>query len=427
MLRPAASALSSSPVAIFGTFKIHTPHHPVPSPQADAANTLKNAYSFRIAGLDNLRALAILAVMLYHLGWRMPDSVAPIAKFGWMGVDLFFVLSGFLIASQLLKPIRQGRSISVLGFYRMRAYRILPAYLVVLAVYMLWPAWHEDTGMSPLWQFLTFTENLFVNYSINHAFSHVWSLCVEEHFYLLLPLIVLALARKPAAWKTISVLAFFVAVGIASRTYELLHVLRPLIGSDAFGVKYIERIYYPTYSRLDGLLAGVSLALIRLFRPAWSALIARRIFLVLLTGLALIACSVWFFSDRFTSATGAAAAGTIVGFPILSLGLALLTAALTERRSWLGRLRVPGAQVVSTLAFSLYLTHKEVAHLDSLYFARITDTRDWHSTLFLAATCLIVAAILYLAVERPFLTLRDRRSGIPTPPVDIEARIEPAL
>ena len=100
----------------------------------------------RLAGLDTLRAVAILAVMAFHLKSRLPDGFAVAGKFGWMGVDLFFVLSGYLIGSQLLKPMREGRGVDVLGFYRKRAYRILPAYLAVLAAYLVWPGWREDAG-----------------------------------------------------------------------------------------------------------------------------------------------------------------------------------------------------------------------------------------------------------------------------------------
>ena len=132
----------------------------------------------RLNGLDTLRALAIALVMLYHLNGRLPESVAWGGKVGWMGVDLFFVLSGYLIGSQLLRPVHEGRPVSLKDFYRKRAYRILPAYLVVLAVYVAWPAGREANGMSPLWEFLTFTENLFVNYAKNQAFSHDASLCV---------------------------------------------------------------------------------------------------------------------------------------------------------------------------------------------------------------------------------------------------------
>ena len=155
--------------------------------------------------------------------------------------------------------------ISLLDFYRKRAYRILPVYLVVLALYMFWPLWREAPGMSPLWQFLTFTENFFVDYSINHAFSHVWSLCVEEHFYLLLPMIVLVLSRRAASLENDH------RADVVRRAWAGDSQLRVLPRAIADGprqrrlrrARYIERIYYPTYTRLDGLLAGVALALMR--------------------------------------------------------------------------------------------------------------------------------------------------------------------
>jgi peptidoglycan/LPS O-acetylase OafA/YrhL len=112
----------------------------------------------RLPGLDTLRAIAIVAVMLFHLGWLLPKSFAPVSRFGWMGVDLFFVLSGYLIGSQLLKPYLAGETPSIAGFYRRRIYRILPAYLFVLSLYFTLPVWREEDGISPLWQFLTFTE-----------------------------------------------------------------------------------------------------------------------------------------------------------------------------------------------------------------------------------------------------------------------------
>jgi len=388
-------------------------------------SAIKSATNSRLAGLDTLRALAIVSVMAYHLNWRLPSAFEVAGKFGWMGVDLFFVLSGYLIGSQLLKPVRDGQAVSPMAFYCKRAYRILPAYFTVLLIYLVWPRWHEDTGMSPLWQFLTFTENLFVNYSKNHAFSHVWSLCVEEHFYLLLPLIVLVLARKPAAWKTWCVLGFFLAFGIAIRWYELVTVLQH--AGDDLGVLYIERIYYPTYCRLDGLLAGVALAAIRLFRPAWWAAMARCGNWLLLAGCVLVGAAIWMFFDRFTFVTGAAAASTVIGFPILSLGLALWIPAATDVRCALGRWHVPGAKLIATLAFSLYLTHKEIVSVMSDWFPRIAETHDWRTVPMYALSCLVAAAILYLCVEQPFLILRDRRERCGWQDADLEARIDPAL
>ena len=384
--------------------------------------TVNLASNKRLPGLDTLRALAIIVVMPFHLDGLLPDIVSPIERFGWMGVDLFFVLSGYLIGSQLLKPVCDGDRISLLDFYRKRAYRILPVYLVVLALYELWPLWREAPGISPLWQFLTFTENFFIDYSVNHAFSHVWSLCVEEHFYLLLPVIVLVLSRRAAAWKTFVVLAFFVALGVAIRSYEYFHVLLPMgRNTDGFGVRYIERIYYPTYTRLDGLLAGVALALMRTFRPGWWSALLQRANWLLAGGVALMACTLWIFADRLGPV------GTVIGFPLMAIAMALLVMAAADRRSWFGRVRVPGAKPVATLAYSLYLTHKEIAHLDELWLPKVMDARDWRSVCVLVVSCLAVAGLFYLAIERPFLALRDRREGLPVTNLDQEARIEPAL
>jgi len=384
--------------------------------------TTKFSSNNRLPGLDSLRALAIAVVMAFHLGGLLPDIFGPIERFGWMGVDLFFVLSGYLIGSQLLKPMRDGRAISLLDFYRKRAYRILPVYLVVLALYVFWPLWREAPGMSPLWQFLTFTENFFVDYSINHAFSHVWSLCVEEHFYLLLPMIVFVMSRRAAAWKTIAVLLLFVALGLAMRSYVYFHVLLPLgRDSDEFSVRYIERIYYPTYTRLDGLLAGVALAAMRVYRPGWWSAIMQRANWLLAGGVVLMGCTLWMFADRVS------AVGNVVGFPVMAVAMGMLVMAAADRRSWFGRVRVPGARLVATLAYSLYLTHKEVAHLDTLWLPNVMGARDWKTVCVLAVSCLAVAGLFYLTIERPFLALRDRREQRVLPNLDQEARVEPAL
>ena len=121
--------------------------------------------SSRFHGLDTLRAVAIVLVVLYHLSIRglLPVALGPVAAVGWIGVDLFFVLSGFLIGSQLMKPYLAGRAPSLREFYVRRAYRILPAYLVVLGLYFFVPWWREAPGTAPLWKFLTFTMNFFAS------------------------------------------------------------------------------------------------------------------------------------------------------------------------------------------------------------------------------------------------------------------------
>ena len=363
--------------------------------------------------------------MLFHLQPLLPPLFSPVAQFGWMGVDLFFVLSGYLIGSQLLKSYSSGGRPSLLAFYRRRAFRILPAYLFVLLLYFTFPFWREADGISPLWQLLTFTENLFVDYGTNQAFSHVWSLCVEEHFYLVLPLLLIWMMRKPSIQKTVSVLTFFSVLGMFVRFYVLIHTLR-LLGPDNDGLLYIERIYYPTYTHMDGLLMGVALALIEAFRPAWWMAASRRGHSSLLAGLLLLTVSIWLFKNRF-DVTGAGAWSTVLGFPLLAIALGLLTASSVSRNGLLSRFPVPGARLVATLAFSLYLIHKEIAHLDRIYFPSITQGRDAKATLLYAGSCLIAAGLLYACIERPFMLLRNRLDGKAARRVESQMQEEPAL
>ena len=128
-----------------------------------------------------------------------------LSRFGWAGVDMFFVLSGFLIGTQILRPLQRGEGLSIRGFYLRRAWRILPAFAVVLALYVAFPALREAPGLQPWWQFATFTMNFLIDYSRNQAFSHAWSLGVEAHFYLIFPLLAIGLARRLSAPKFLAV------------------------------------------------------------------------------------------------------------------------------------------------------------------------------------------------------------------------------
>jgi len=368
----------------------------------------------RAHGLDTLRAVAIIAVIVYHISAfhgdeTLPAFMAPVAQMGWMGVDLFFVLSGYLIASQFLRPYRTGISPRLWPFYRNRLFRILPAFGAVLALYLAVPVWRESPALPPLWQFLTFTQNLFTDPRY-HAFSHVWSLCVEEHFYLFFPLIVVVAMRKRSMRITVAILVGLVVCGILIRSYVLFQVLQPVSASGGFvGRAFIKHIYYPTYSHFDGLLAGVTLALVRTFRPVtWSAL-ARRGHALFFAGAGVVALAVYLTKDFWGSATGVAAVGIVFGFPVLSLGLGLLVASAVSNNGWM-RFKIPGSELIATLAYSLYLTHKELIHLVDLCFPAIAED---HMILWLVVytvLCLLVASILYLCVERPFLRLRDKRS-----------------
>jgi peptidoglycan/LPS O-acetylase OafA/YrhL len=354
----------------------------------------------RLPGLDLLRALAIVWVMCFHsfLVGGLNEHFAWFQRFGWMGVDLFFVLSGFLIGSQVLSPLARGEPFSFPDFYVRRAFRILPAFWIVLALYWSFTWFREAPGLESWWKFATFTLNLLVDYDRNQAFSHAWSLCIEEHFYLLFPLLAWLLVRRLSAVGFAILILTCVSTGIALRAAIWLH-------DDAMAPNrnwFIEDIYFPTWNRLDGLLAGVALAALKTFRRGvWDGL-ARHANSILVAGLALVSWSFWLFAVR----TGLLA--NALGWPVLSLGFALLVLAGAHRSGWLGHLALPGAEWLATISYSLYLVHKAMYHMVR---ARFDDALNGHGLLAFtsyAGASLIAATILYYLVERPGLRLRSR-------------------
>jgi peptidoglycan/LPS O-acetylase OafA/YrhL len=366
----------------------------------------------REPGLDLLRAIAIGWVLLYHsMTQGIGHPLRPIGDFGWMGVDLFFVLSGYLIGSQLLKGYVRGEQPEIGQFYARRAFRILPAYFVVVACYFLFPSAREAPGLQPAWQFLTFTQNLLLDYQHNHAFSHAWSLCVEEHFYLFVPLLVVLLMRRPS-WKRTALLCGAILLGgIGIRWFMWKYGLNNggLIADHPW--LYVELIYSPTYARLDGLLAGVVLAAIRWFRPGiWSKAMENP-YKLLCAGAVGMAGAIWLAMDR--RSFGA----SVFGFPLTALSMALMVTAAVSPRGVLGRWRVPGAQAIATITFSLYLSHKMTWHLVRTHFPSLVAHGGYHAYAVYGAAALAVGTALYFLVERPFLLLRNRLDRQPRPVV----------
>ena len=226
--------------------------------------TAFHAPASRLPGLDLIRAVAITWVMIYHgslFGLTSQDHW--LVRFGWMGVDLFFVLSGFLIAGQLLRPWARGATPSYARFFGRRLLRTLPAYLVVVALYFLVPGVRDRADLAPSWQFLTFSENWLVDMSTPKAFSHVWSLCVEEQFYLVFPIVVALIALRPTSAKIIGAVVSVMVLGMALRGYLWLHSVAATpfdITAAPRSGPYMRLIYYPTGTRLDGLLMGIAAA-----------------------------------------------------------------------------------------------------------------------------------------------------------------------
>ncbi|HLZ87354.1 MAG TPA: acyltransferase, partial [Puia sp.] len=299
----------------------------------------------RFAGLDHLRALAIIIVFVYHYGLfgHPPGLNEYFGSWGWTGVDLFFVLSGFLIGGQLFAKLSRNQPINYGEFYLKRSLRILPAYFAVLLIYFTIPAFTERSRLPPLWRFLTFTQNFGLDLSQHGAFSHAWSLCIEEQFYLLLPLLIISLTawrpkNKPLsdpstpAEKAVWIIPALFLFGFLVRGYIWYGIL-DTPGQTAFGKTYYRLIYYPTWSRLDGLLAGVALSALYYFKPTTWQRLTRRGNLLALIALLLIG-GAWLLTsgDHQYEMQGA-----IFGYPAIAIAYGALVLAALSPTSFLYR------------------------------------------------------------------------------------------
>ena len=362
----------------------------------------------REPGLDFVRAVAIVWVTIYHAATfdLVPDPEVWLVRFGWMGVDLFFVLSGFLIGGQLFAPRARGEAIDYRRFFLRRLLRTLPAYVTVVALYFAIPALRERERIQPLWQFVTFTQNLFIGTDLPTTFSHAWSLCVEEQFYVLFPLGVALVAVRPSARKTLATLAAVLVTGMAVRAVVWLAAVAATpfdATARPDALAFLSWIYYPTWSRLDGLLAGVTIAALRVFRPSWWERATRRANLLVAVGMAGIAGSMAFFGAQIADL-----AASVFGYPLLAASLALVVMGAAGHRSWLGRYRVPGAGMVAAASYSLYLSQKMAFHVAKAAVVPFFDASGPARLACALAVAAVAALLLYRCVEQPCLRLRDR-------------------
>ncbi len=363
----------------------------------------------RLHGLDTLRATAIALVYAYHyaLFVSREPTFGWLSELGWVGVDLFFVLSGYLIANQLLGGLRRGETLSLPRFYGRRLLRTLPNFYVVLAAFWLLSPALGGREPPPLWRFLSFTQN--INLQPGTAFSHAWSLCIEEQFYLLLPAALLlgnrlGRHRRTLAWGLIALLTL-AACGWRD---HLWHRYGLEAGDAVQG--YYPNVYYASLSRLDEFLPGVAVALLKHGHPrAWAALMAmpRR-----LLALGLAACALMgalLLQGYYIDGYGYGHAMTTVGYSALAWAFALLLTASLCPGGPPARWRVPGANPLARWSYALYLTHKPIAFvlLKPLAWAGIAAASGT-ATLIVTAACLLGGWLLYRGVEAPLLALRDR-------------------
>jgi peptidoglycan/LPS O-acetylase OafA/YrhL len=357
----------------------------------------------KLQGLDHLRALAIIMVFFFHyfiISSGQPEWLPGIAKFGWTGVDLFFVLSGFLISSQLFSQIKQGKLISIKQFFVKRFFRIIPAFLLTVGLYFIFPIFREKETLPPIWKFLTFTQNFGLNLKEFGTFSHAWSLCVEEHFYLLLPLTLLFLQHlnkfKNSYW--ILLLLFLFGFAIRFYSYEYLYLTKT---SELNRVLWHKYIFYPTYNRLDGLLIGVAIAGMNKFSPVFWGKISNYGNQFIALSLLVMTSAYFLCEDQFTFNA------SIFGFPLVSFGYGLLVVGAISPSSFLYRWNSRVTTLIATLSYAIYLTHKGIIHIThQLFMNYITDSNIL--LLICVISCVLGALLINLIVEKPFMKLRNK-------------------
>ena len=208
--------------------------------------------------LDVLRCIAIVLVLLFHGNIRSHFSDA-----GWVGVDLFFVLSGFLISGLLFAEYKGRRSISFKRFFIRRGLKIYPAYYVFLLVALLAriPFHRVPSAISYVSQILYFQ-----NYG-PIVWNHTWSLAIEEHFYIFLPIFFLLLVRYSSDRANpfrVMPLAF-VVVAITCLAFRVVAVR--MFHSALQSYLVYGRIIGPTHERMDSLFFGVLLGYFHHFQP----------------------------------------------------------------------------------------------------------------------------------------------------------------
>ena len=334
--------------------------------------------------LDGLRAAAVLLVLGYHAG--LPGFVG-----GRAGVDMFFVLSGFLITSLLLDEHRRMGSIRLGAFYARRALRLYPALLVTVAgaltlAFLKMPVFHASADSfratlhgTPFALFYTMNVARATGWTSGGLLGHAWSLAIEEQFYLVWPVVVILALRRRCERARLGWIALASALASALLRSGLAHA-----GMSS------ETLYNATFSHVDGIFAGCAFAVLWSERPQ---------FVRSLAGPALTAAAV--------GALGAVVvAGQQMGtleFPVAVVATVVVVAALLTRPAsrLAAALGSPAAVAVGQRSYGIYLYHWPI-------FIFLGLRTPMKAVVFGLPLSLAAAWISYALIEAPFLALKRR-------------------
>ncbi len=338
-----------------------------------------------------MRAIAISSVLIAHgaLFFGVRPFFNSIYPYGYFGVDLFFVLSGFLIGEILFRSLLRKRDkvgLGTLGNFWMRRWlRTLPNYYLFILINIAIAFWFAQR-LPPIWKYLVFLQNL--NHPPSIFFTESWTLAVEVWFYLLTPILFFAALKIAPSKFRISTLLIIVAsiiVVTIVRSRDVAH-LRPL---PLFGAR-MTVIY-----RLDACMFGMFAAWVKQFFPEW---FPRGRWIVFAAGLVVIGFGIFFVGHPGHSVFYRRAS-----FTATSLG-AMMVLPLMD--SW--RAVPSGGQIVvrmSLWAYSLYMANLPVRKIVEHFF---TGSSPLVNCLVFLLFCFIVAELTYTFFERPMMDLRDR-------------------
>jgi peptidoglycan/LPS O-acetylase OafA/YrhL len=348
--------------------------------------------------IDGLRAVAVIAVLVYHL--RLGDEDGFLLPGGFLGVDIFFVISGFLITRILLTELDATGRVSIGRFYARRARRILPALLAVILASipvgwaLLLPSEFKDFGLS-LIASLGFVGNAYwyvaqsaygAPGALTQPFLHTWSLGVEEQFYIAFPLLLVLLHR----WRRVGAgLALLVVAGFA------LAVLTTTVSASLS--------FYSPLSRIWELAAGSALAWATLRHPgalkspAWTRALPG-------LGLAILLWELAFRDFHDGNHPGLSTLPTI-------LATALIIWFATPRDPVTRFLSCRPMIGVGLISYALYLWHFPVF----AFGRRIDATPEIADKLVWTAFAILLSVLTWFAIERPFrVRLSSRSFGLST-------------
>jgi peptidoglycan/LPS O-acetylase OafA/YrhL len=345
----------------------------------------------RVPGLDGVRGLGVLLVVGLHLGFILSPRKGGLLTGGWVGVDVFFVLSGFLITSLLLDERAKTRGIAFGAFYIRRACRLLPALAALLAAHVVYamvkglPMRIEAKAVLAIAAYASNWAQAF-GFAMPKGLVHTWTLSVEEQFYFVWPTALLVLVKTARSRRTI--VAVLVAAIAASAS---IRVWIWVFGS-GFPAAYMR-----TDARADGLLIGALFA----FLWRWQVLPRRLVNAAASAALVGIGVIAVFWSNQSPTLFYG-------GFTVAAVAAAMIIVAVADgdwRPSAVFETRP--LRAVGRVSYGLYLWHILVLYIIA------PEIPDWPPVAKATLIAAVSAAMTYASwqiVEKPFLRLKERWS-----------------